>query len=192
VARSPDTVKQENYLELVIREFRRTKSLADGAMAQCSDEEFFAIPGRGDNSIAIIAKHVAGNLVSRWTDFLTSDGEKPDRDRDTEFEIGPEDDRARLMAFWERGWYALFAALAPLSEADLSREIRICGESLSVLQAINRQLTHYSYHVGQIVYVAKHLRGDSWRTLSIPRKGSAQFNQRPAAYLGSGAGVPGR
>jgi hypothetical protein len=183
-------MQPESYLTLVAREFARSKTLADDAMAQCSDEQFFAVPGPGDNSLAIITKHVAGNLISRWTDVLTSDGEKPNRDRDAEFEITPEDDRARLREDWERGWKVLFSTLSSLSEPDLARTIKIRGESLSVLQAINRQLTHYSYHVGQIVYVAKHLRGASWRTLSIPRKGSAQFNQRPTSYLGSG-GVAG-
>lgn len=185
-------MKQENYLELVTREFARQKALADDAMAQCSDEQFFAMPGPGDNSIAIITKHVAGNLISRWTDLLTTDGEKPDRDRDAEFEIAPADDRGRLREYWERGWKVLFATLGSLMDSDLAREVKIRGESLSVLQAINRQLTHYSYHVGQIVYIAKHLRGAAWRTLSIPRKGSAQFNQHPATYLASDGAAPTR
>ncbi len=173
----------ESYIELAIREFKRLKALADGAIAQCSDEQFFAMPGPGDNSIGIIVKHVAGNLISRWAGLLTSDGEKPDRNRDAEFEIGPEDSRAHLLERWERGWSVLFASLSSLTEADLSRPIRIRGEALSMLQAINRQLTHYGYHVGQIVYVAKHFCGTSWRTLSIPRKGSNQFNQQPTAYV---------
>jgi hypothetical protein len=173
----------ETYIELVTREFKRLKSLADGAMAQCSDEQFFATPAPSDNSVAVIVKHMAGNLISRWTDFLTSDGEKPNRNRDAEFEIMPEDTREHLLDFWERGWSALFASLGSLGESDLKREIKIRGEHLAVLQAINRQLTHYSYHVGQIVYVAKHFCGASWRTLSIPRKGSAQFNQQPTAYV---------
>lgn len=176
----------ETYTELVLREFRRLKSLADGAIAQCSDQEFFAAPTAGDNSVAIIVKHMAGNLISRWSDFLTSDGEKPNRDRDAEFEIMPDDSRTHLLEGWERGWKVLFASLGSLAESDLERAITIRGESLSVLQAINRQLTHYSYHVGQIVYVAKHFRGASWQTLSIPRRGSAQFNQRPTAYVSEG------
>jgi predicted ATP-grasp superfamily ATP-dependent carboligase len=173
----------ESYTELVIREFKRLKSLADAAIVQCSDAQFFAGPAPSDNSVAVIVKHVAGNLISRWTDFLTSDGEKPNRNRDAEFEITPEDSRARLLEVWERGWSVLFASLSSLAESDLQRTVKIRGESLSALQAINRQLTHYSYHVGQIVYVAKHFCGDSWKTLSIPRKGSAQFNQKPAAYV---------
>jgi hypothetical protein len=176
----------ETYTELVAREFKRLKSLADGAIAQCSNEQFFAVPAPGDNSVAIIVKHVAGNLISRWTDLLTTDGEKPNRNRDAEFEIAPEDSRARLLELWERGWNVLFASLGSLADPDLERAIKIRGESLSVLQAINRQLTHYSYHVGQIVYVAKHFCDASWQTLSIPRKGSAQFNQQPRAYVPKG------
>ena len=176
-------MKQETYVELILREFQRLKSLADGALSQCSDEQFFESPAPGDNSIAVITKHVAGNMVSRWTDLLTTDGEKPDRNRDAEFEILPEDSRARLLGLWEQGWSVLFASLGSLAEADMSRSIRIRGESLTVLQAVNRQLTHYSYHVGQIVYVAKHFCGASWKTLSIPRGGSARFNQRPISYV---------
>ena len=176
-------MSQENYVELLLREFKRLKSLADGAISQCSDERFFAAPAPSDNSVAVIVKHMAGNLVSRWTDLLTSDGEKPGRNRDAEFEILPEDSRERLLDTWEQGWTVLFTSLSSLTEADMSRSIRIRGESLSVLQAVNRQLTHYSYHVGQIVYVAKHFCGASWKTLSIPRGGSAEFNQRPANYV---------
>ena len=179
-------MSQENYVALVLREFKRLKALGDGAIAQCSDEQFFAMPAPTDNSAAVIVKHMAGNLISRWTDLLTSDGEKPDRNRDAEFEILPGDSRTRLLESWERGWSVLFASLGSLSDADMTRTIRIRGESLTVLQAVNRQLTHYSYHVGQIVYVAKHLCGVSWKTLSIPREGSAQFNQRPAAYVPKG------
>ncbi|MDA1273525.1 MAG: DUF1572 family protein [Verrucomicrobia bacterium] len=176
-------MRRESYVELLLREFKRLKSLADGAISQCSDEQFFAAPAPTDNSAAVIVKHVSGNLVSRWTDLLTSDGEKPDRNRDFEFDILPEDSRARLLDLWERGWSALFASLSSLTDADMTRSIRIRGEALTLLQAANRQLTHYSYHVGQIVYVAKHSRGEAWKTLSIPRGGSAQFNQRPTAYV---------
>lgn len=176
-------MKQETYVELVLREFQRLKALADGAISQCSEEQFFAMPAPDDNSVAVMIKHVAGNLVSRWTDLLTSDGEKPDRNRDAEFEILPGDSRERLLGLWEQGWSVLFASLGSLTEADMSRSIKIRGESLTVLQAVNRQLTHYSYHVGQIVYVAKHFCGASWKTLSIPRGGSARFNQRPTSYV---------
>ena len=175
---------QEPYPQLAIREFRRLKKLGDEAMAQITPHQFFASPSAGDNSIAVIVKHVGGNLVSRWSDFLTADGEKPGRNRDTEFEIGPDDSLENLMRLWEKGWAVLFEALRPLTGADLERAVTIRGEPLSVLQAINRQLTHYAYHVGQIVYVAKHFAGTSWRSLSIPRGASAQFNRDPEKYVG--------
>jgi hypothetical protein len=176
----------EGYLPLVLREFRRLKGLADRAIAQTDPAQFFASPGPGDNSLAIFVKHVAGNSRSRWTDFLTADGEKPDRDRDSEFQITAADSREDLLARWESGWQALFAALEPLGAADLERPVRIRGEELSVLQAINRQLTHYAYHVGQIVYLAKHLAGERWSSLSIPLGRSQQFNRDPARYLAPG------
>jgi hypothetical protein len=176
-------MNKENYVQLVAREFKRLKALGDGAISQVSSEHFFAIPAPGDNSIAVIVKHVGGNLISRWTDFLTSDGEKPGRDRDTEFQILADDTRERLLANWEKGWGALFSALEPLSDADLNRTITIRGEPLTVLQAINRQLTHYAYHVGQIVFVAKHYAGKSWRSLSIPVGASVEFNRNPVKYV---------
>ena len=174
---------QEKYLQLVIREFKRMKALAEGAFSQISDQQFFAAPSEGDNSVAVIVKHVGGNLLSRWTDFLSSDGEKPGRNRDSEFEITDADSRQALIKQWEAGWGALFSALEPLGDADLARTITIRGEPLSVLQAVNRQLTHYSYHVGQIIYVAKHYAGNSWRTLSVARGKSAQFNAAPKKYI---------
>lgn len=173
----------ESYVQVVTREFKRTRSLAEGAMSQLSDDEFFAVPSPGDNSVAVIVKHVGGNLVSRWTDFLTSDGEKPGRDRDTEFRIGASDTRERLLQLWARGWAALFAALEPLGDSDMARIVTIRGEPLTVLQAVNRQLSHYAYHVGQIVYVAKHYRGATWQTLSIPLGRSAEFNRNPSRYV---------
>lgn len=173
----------EGYLQVAVREFRRMKGLADAAMEQVGDAQFFAAPVEGDNSVAVIVKHVAGNLISRWTDFLTADGEKPGRNRDLEFEITAEDTRTRLLAQWEQGWATLFGALQPLGFGDLERQITIRGEPLSVLQAINRQLTHYAYHVGQIVYVAKHYRGPAWRSLSIPKGQSQAFNANPAPYV---------
>jgi hypothetical protein len=176
-------MNKENYIQLVAREFKRLKALGDGAISQVSSEHFFAIPAPGDNSIAVIVKHVGGNLISRWTDFLTSDGEKPGRDRDTEFQILADDTQERLLANWEKGWGTLFSALEPLSDADLHRTITIRGEPLTVLQAINRQLTHYAYHVGQIVFVAKHYAGKSWRGLSIPLGASAEFNRNPVKYV---------
>lgn len=173
----------ESYVRLAMREFHGLQSLAERAMAQLSDEQFFAVPAPGDNSVAVIVKHVGGNLVSRWTDFLVSDGEKPGRDRDREFCIGADDTRERLLHVWTRGWATLFAALEPLQDADMARSVTIRGEPLTVLQAVNRQLTHYAYHVGQIVYVAKHHRGSEWRTLSIPLGRSAEFNRNPTRYV---------
>jgi hypothetical protein len=176
-------MSKETYPQLVAREFKRMKRLADGAMTQISDEQFFAVPSVGDNSVAIIVKHVGGNLISRWTDFLTSDGEKPGRNRDTEFAILTDDTRENLIRQWEEGWAKLFAALEPLIDGDLDCTVTIRKEPLSVMQAINRQLTHYSYHVGQIVYVAKHYAGKPWCGLSIPLGGSAQFNRNPSKYV---------
>jgi hypothetical protein len=155
--------------------FRHYKRLAEGALAQCADENLFTTLDAESNSIAIIVKHMAGNMRSRWTDFLTSDGEKPDRNRDSEFEA-PFQTRAELMQAWEAGWQAVFAAVGPLADTDLSRTITIRTEPHSVMQAINRQLAHYSYHIGQIVFLAKHFASDHWKALTVPRKGSAQFN----------------
>jgi hypothetical protein len=132
------------------------------------------------NSIAQIVKHMAGNMRSRWTDFLTTDGEKPNRNRETEF-VDPPVTRAEVLAVWESGWRLVFAALEPLSDADLGREVRIRGERHSVMQAINRQVAHYAYHVGQIVLLAKHFRGSDWRSLSIPRAGSARYEAQVRA-----------
>ncbi|MFN8178288.1 MAG: DUF1572 family protein [bacterium] len=171
------------YRQDVLREFRRTRELADKAMAQVSDGDFFAAPDPQANSIAIVVKHVAGNLRSRWTDFLTTDGEKPDRNRDGEFAIGPEDGREALMKRWDRGWAILFATLEGLRDVDLDATVVIRGEPHTVVQAIHRQLTHYAYHAGQIVLLARQFAGDSWKTLSVPRGGSAAFNQRPTTYL---------
>jgi len=158
--------------------FANLRTTAEGAMAQVSDEEFFALPEPSGetNSIALIVKHIAGNARSRWTDFLTSDGEKPDRDRDTEFEQFVEDTRESLMARWARGWDLVDQALAPLSDDDLERTITIRGEPHTVSQAIIRQIAHYGYHVGQIVLLARIVRGAAWSTLSVPRGHSAQFN----------------
>jgi hypothetical protein len=159
--------------------FRYYKKLGDRAMAQCPDAGLFTELDAESNSIAIIVKHMSGNMRSRWTDFLTSDGEKPDRRRDTEFEEPPKM-RAELTGLWERGWKYLFDALEPLSDADLTRTITIRTEPHSVIQAINRQVAHYSYHVGQIVYLARHFAGDKWQSLTIPKKKSAEFNKQVA------------
>jgi len=149
-------------------------------MAQCPEEALFTTLDTESNSIAIIVKHMAGNMRSRWTDFLTTDGEKPDRNRDTEFEEPPRT-RTELMELWERGWKLLFGALEPLSDADQTRTITIRTEPHSVTQAINRQVAHYSYHVGQIVYLARHFAGKKWQTLTIPKKKSAEFNKKVAS-----------
>jgi len=169
-----------SYVKDSIAVFHYYKKLAERAMAQCPDAGLFATLDAESNSIAIIVKHMAGNMRSRWTDFLTSDGEKPDRNRDTEFEAPPTA-RAELMEMWERGWRLLFGALEPLGDADLTRTITIRTEPHSVMQAINRQVAHYSYHAGQIVYLARHFAGDKWQTLTVPKKKSAEFNRQVAA-----------
>jgi hypothetical protein len=169
-----------SHLQDSLTLFRSYKRMAEGAMAQVSDEQLFAALDPEMNSIAVVVKHMAGNMRSRWTDFLTSDGEKPDRDRDSEF-VEPPSTREALMRAWESGWSCLFSALEPLSETDLARSVSIRGEAHSVTQAINRQLAHYAYHVGQIVFLAKHLQHTRWKSLSVPRNQSAKFNQRVTA-----------
>jgi len=169
-----------SYIQDALAIFRQTKRLGEGAMQQVTDDQLFTHLDPEANSIAIIVKHVAGNMRSRWTDFLTSDGEKPDRNRDSEF-VDPAASRGDLLKDWESGWARVFSALEPLTDADLSRTITIRGEPHSVMQAINRQMGHYSYHVGQIVFLAKHFAGDRWQSLSIPRNRSADFNRRVAA-----------
>jgi hypothetical protein len=151
-------------------QFERMKRLAEGALAQAGDDQLNVALDAESNSLAVIAKHMAGNLRSRFTDFLTTDGEKPDRNRDGEFEIAGPVARQMVMEDWERGWQVLFGALDGLTPADLRREVVIRGERHTVVQALNRQLTHHSYHVGQIVFLAKHLRSDRWKTLSLPRR----------------------
>jgi hypothetical protein len=164
------------YLEDARRQFHGQKKLAEKAMAQVNDEQFFTLLGSEDNSIALVVKHIAGNLRSRWTNFLTSDGEKVDRHRDTEFEKEGRDSRASLMERWEAGWRILFENVEPLTTGDLDRTVTIRGEPHTVFKAINRQLTHYAYHVGQIVFLAKHFAGERWESLSIPRGKSEEFN----------------
>jgi len=168
-----------SHVEDSLSLFRYYKKLGEGAMAQVADEQLFVALDPEMNSIALIVKHMAGNLRSRWTDFLTSDGEKPDRNRDSEFE-DPPTTRAALLEMWESGWACLFTALEPLSESDEGRTVKIRGEAHSVMQAVNRQLAHYAYHVGQIVFLAKHLQSARWKSLSVPRGQSGQFNQRVA------------
>ena len=169
-----------SYLKDSLTLFRYYKKLVERAMEQVTDEQLSAALDGEMNSIAIIVKHMAGNMRSRWTDFLISDGEKPDRKRDTEFE-GPPATRAELMSLWEDGWNCVFTALEPLSDADLNRTVTIRGEAHSVMQAINRQIAHYAYHCGQIVFLAKHLQARQWKSLSVPRGKSEVFNQRVAA-----------
>jgi hypothetical protein len=146
-------------------------------MAQVADEHLFATLDAEANSIAIVVKHMAGNMRSRWTDFLTSDGEKPNRDRDSEFE-NPAETREALLRDWENGWACVFSALEPLTDDDLERTVHIRGEAHSAMQAINRQVAHYAQHIGQIVLLAKHYAGENWQSLSIPRHQSAEFNRR--------------
>jgi hypothetical protein len=166
-----------SYLEDSVSLFRHYKKLAEGAMEQVSDDELFQAFDEEMNSIAIIAKHMAGNMRSRWTDFLTSDGEKPNRNRDSEF-VEPPSTRAELMKMWNQGWDHVFEALEPLSDADMERKITIRGEPHSVMQAINRQIAHYAYHVGQIVFLAKHIKGSDWKSLSVPKNKSGEFNSK--------------
>src|SRR6266480_4835030 len=165
-----------HYLEDSRASYRAYKKLADKALAQLKDEEFFRTLDQEDNSVAIIMKHIAGNMLSRWTDFLTTDGEKPDRNRDMEFVIEPQTTKDEVLAFWEKGWQCLFGALEPLRVEDLERTVLIRGREHTVVQAINRQMTHYVYHIGQIVFLAKHFRSAEWNSLSIPRNRSAEFN----------------
>ena len=146
-------------------------------MAQVADDDLFSALDSEMNSIAIVVKHMSGNMRSRWTDFLTSDGEKPTRNRDSEFEDAPAT-REAVIAVWEEGWQCLFGAIEPLGDADLTRTVTIRGEPHSVMQAINRQVAHYAYHCGQIVMLAKHFKHEDWKSLSVPRRQSAQFNQR--------------
>jgi hypothetical protein len=166
-----------SYIEDSLTLFRYYKKLSDAAMAQATDDQLFAALDGEMNSIAVIVKHMAGNMKSRWTDFLTSDGEKPDRNRDSEF-VEPPLTRDALMNLWEQGWSFLFQALEPLTDADLTCTITIRGEPHSVMQAINRQVAHYSYHCGQIVFLAKHFRGSEWTSLSVPRGRSGAFNEK--------------
>jgi len=165
-----------HYLKDTFVQFRNLKTLADKALAQVADSDLFAILDPESNSIAIIMKHLAGNMLSRWTEFLTSDGEKPDRNRDSEFEIMAGQTRTMLLVRWESAWQCLFDAIGQLSEEDLSKQVLIRGHEHSVIEAINRQLTHYACHVGQIIFLAKHLRSRDWQSLSIPRGKSSQFN----------------
>lgn len=169
-----------SYLKDSQELFRQYKKQGERAMAQVTDEQLFAQLDQESNSIAVIVKHMAGNMRSRWTDFLNSDGEKPDRNRDGEF-VDPPETREALLGVWEDGWGLVFEALVPLSDEDLSRKVVIRGEAHSVMQAINRQIGHYAMHIGQIVLLAKHFACDQWQSLSIPRNRSVEFNRRVAS-----------
>ena len=166
-----------HFLEDALAVFRKYKKLGEDAMAQLDDENFFALIDAEANSVAVVVKHLAGNMRSRWSDFLTADGEKATRDRDGEFVIEPETTRAEVMRWWEAGWGYVFAAVEPLRAADLERTVMIRGEPHTVVKAINRQLTHYAYHTGQIVLLAKHFKSGNWKSLSIARGQSEAFNQ---------------
>ncbi len=166
-----------SYVEDSLSIFRQLQGLTERAIAQVGDEQLAVALDAESNSIAVIVKHIAGNMRSRWTDFLTSDGEKPDRNRDSEFEQPPAT-RAALMSLWQEGWKCLYGALEPLTDADLARVITIRGEKHSVMQAINRQMSHYSLHCGQIIFLAKHLSSEHWKALTVPRGKSAEFNRR--------------
>jgi Protein of unknown function (DUF1572) len=169
-----------SYLDDSLALFRHYKSLAERAMAQLTDEQLAMAIDEESNSIAVTVRHMTGNMRSRFTNFLTTDGEKPDRRRDEEF-LNPLRTREELLASWEAGWACVFAALEPLHEADLANTVTIRGEAHSVMQAINRQVAHYSYHCGQIVFLAKHLNAGAWQSLSVARGQSEQFNQRVRA-----------
>ena len=172
---SQSTIAEE-YLADALSSFRAYKKLADKAIAQASDEELFVKLDEEANSIAVVMKHMAGNMISRWTDFLESDGEKPDRNRDMEFVV-ENSNREEMLAYWERGWKCVIDAIEPLTPADFTRRVFIRGQEHTIVQAINRQLMHYSYHIGQIVFLAKHFRSLEWKSLSIPRNRSAEFNK---------------
>lgn len=166
----------QNYFEDAVASLKNYKKLADKAIAQVKDDEFFVTLDDEANSVAVIMKHMAGNMFSRWTDFLTSDGEKPDRNRDMEFVIEASTRKEDVLDYWERGWACVFAAIEPLKPEDFEKTVSIRGEPHTIVMAINRQLMHYAYHIGQIVFLAKHFRSTQWNSLSIPRNKSAEFN----------------
>lgn len=169
-----------SYLNDSLAIFRLYKNMTERAMEQLTPEQFFTTLDPEMNSVALIVKHMAGNMRSRWRDFLTTDGEKPDRNRDSEFEDPPATADA-VKKMWEDGWAYVFGALEPLSDADLGRQVAIRGEPHSVMQAVNRQIAHYAQHCGQIIFLAKHLQHENWKSLTIPRKGSADYNRRVLA-----------
>ena len=182
----------ENYKADTLQSFRNYKKLAERALEQVSDDDFFRQIDPESNSVATIVKHIAGNLHSRWRDFLTTDGEKPDRCRDGEFIAFDNDSRESLMQFWETGWQTLFDAIEPISPTDFDKTVTIRGEPHTVVEAINRQLTHYPMHIGQIILLAKHFRSAEWKTLSVPRNRSGEFNQFLADRQAAGEAATNR
>jgi Protein of unknown function (DUF1572) len=176
-----------HYLDEVRRQFRGHKRLGEGALAQLTDAQLFTTLDPESNSVAIVIKHLAGNMRSRFTDFLTADGEKPDRHRDQEFELTASTTRAEVMQWWEQGWACVFTAVEALKAEDVMRIVYIRHEPHTVLQALNRQVAHYAYHVGQIVFLAKHLRSSEWKSLSVPRGKSEEFNQKMEERRKAGA-----
>lgn len=168
----------QHYLADALYTFGYYKTLAERAFAQISDEDFFRTIDDESNSIAVNIKHMAGNMLSRWTDFLMTDGEKPERNRDLEFVMLPETTKEEMLDYWKKGWQCTFDAVEPLTPDDLMRTITIRGQDHTVVQAIDRQIAHYAYHVGQIVYLAKHFKSRDWQSLSVPRNKSAEFNAR--------------
>lgn len=179
------------YLEDALRQLRKYKKLGDQAVAQVSETDLFRRLDPESNSIALIMKHVSGNMRSRWTDFLTTDGEKPDRDRDSEFEEEEGDTATSIRERWEAGWRVTEEAIRALTPEDLEKTVSVRGEAHTVLEAINRQLTHYASHVGQIVLLAKHFAGGAWRSLSIPRGQSGAYDvSKDGAPYGTESGAP--
>lgn len=174
-------MEETEYLKEALRQLRGLKKVADKALAQTERADFFATLDPESNSVALLVKHLAGNMRSRWTDFLTSDGEKPDRNRDSEFVIEAGDTRESLERRWQDGWELLQSAVAPLSEEDFGKTVLIRGQSHSALRAINLQIGHYAYHVGQLIFLAKHFAGSRWQSLSVPRGQSEQYNARKRA-----------
>ena len=170
----------QHFLEEAIKSYRSQKALADKAMAQLKDEEFLVSLDEESNSIGVIIKHLVGNMFSRWTDFLTTDGEKPDRNRDMEFVLTGDTTREELLRRWDEGWSCTFKALESLRPEDVERRVFIRGEEHTVLKAIIRQNAHYAQHIGQIIFLAKHFRSSEWKSLSIPRNRSIEFNARMA------------
>ncbi|MFZ0419655.1 MAG: DUF1572 family protein [Candidatus Sulfotelmatobacter sp.] len=168
-----------HYIDEARRQFRGNKRLAEAAVAQLKDEDLFVTLDPESNSVAILVKHLAGNMRSRFTDFLTTDGEKPNRFRDQEFELNAATTRADVLRWWEEGWAQVFATLDALKPEDVMRTVTIRGEPHTVLQAINRQIAHYASHTGQIIFLSKHLRSNDWKTLSIPRGKSEDYKTAP-------------